>query len=201
MAIHYDFYPNSGIADEGQWHVRALEGETVEAPTLFERIEQRSTLTQADMKGALSALVAGIAEALKDGNRVHLEGLGHFSVSIKGKVVTTEDGALRLDKAGVRSILFRPDRSFLQRLSTADFIRNSKQGRHSPAVSDEVVLAAIGQLEESGQAATCKTLSQRLRMAPATTYRRLQSFQERGLVQRSFVGSTAVYRLSEQNLE
>lgn len=110
MAIHYDFYPNSGIADEGQWHVRALESETVEAPTLFERIEQRSTLTQADMKGALSALVAGIAEALKDGNRVHLEGLGHFSVSIKGKVVTTEDGALRLDKAGVRSILFRPDR-------------------------------------------------------------------------------------------
>ena len=56
-----------------------------------ERIETATAMTVADLVGALIALKHELAEQLKLGNRVHLPGLGYFSLAVRGELYEDEE--------------------------------------------------------------------------------------------------------------
>ena len=62
-----------------------------------------------------------IARELKNGNSVHLPGIGYFTVALKGEIYEDpRSHKPRLRKAEVRTIKFRPDRELLQEMANIE---------------------------------------------------------------------------------
>ena len=96
-------------------HPRLVETRTVGTAEVAAKIQRRSTLTVADVKGALSALGEVMIETLQEGNRIHLEGMGYFSLSLTCPATHLEN-QIRAGSIAVKNIDFRPEAQLKQRL-------------------------------------------------------------------------------------
>ncbi len=197
MAIHYDFYKTTGhYADEKKpWHVRLVRNGTTETEDMMQRIEEGTTLTISDLKGALDAFVSQIVQSLEDGRTVHIDGLGHFSLSIGGDVVQTEDGKLRLKRAAVRSVNFRAEPSLLRRLSSATFTSKDHRGRRSAAVNETELPAVLAALCEGKGYFTSRDFRQALHLTSTTANRRLRGLCDEGVIENVGSPRFALYRV------
>ncbi len=200
MAIHYDFYKTTGhYADEkNPWHVRIVRNGKTETDEMMERIEKNTALTVADLKGALDAFVSQIAENLEDGRTVHIDGLGHFSLSIDGEVQETEDGKLRLKHAAVRSVNFRPEPSLLRRLSSATFTSKDHLGRHSAALDEAELPATLAALCEKKGYFNTRDFRKAFDLTHTTAQRRLQSLCAACVLENIGSPRYALYRLKAE---
>ena len=87
MTVPYKLVKNGGKLPHNKEHRVVLdEYETVGLERMGERIETATAMTVADLVGALIALKHELAEQLKLGNRVHLPGLGYFSLAVRGEL-------------------------------------------------------------------------------------------------------------------
>ncbi len=93
-----------------KWWFRVIHNRTVTAPDMAERIKDASSLTEVDVLGAIDALSYRVRAALKEGNRVHIKGLGTFSLSAQGWV-DSDEARLRPEQLDV---VFRPDPALRQ---------------------------------------------------------------------------------------
>jgi len=73
---------------------------------ICEYISECSSVTSADIKGVLEALTSYIGRELSYGYSVELEGLGHFSPSVKSKEVTDQKGNTK-SSASIHGVNFR----------------------------------------------------------------------------------------------
>lgn len=194
MAIYYDLYPNSGILADTSYHPRPVKGTTVCSDELSEHIARRTTLTPADMKAAMSALAESIVEALSAGHRVHVEGLGFFSVSLGGDVQEIRTGQPQLNNACVRNVLFRPEKAFLNRFRNVRITRCCSS-HFSPKASGQDLAAVVRRLATSGRPFTAKQFGRACGMTPTTSYRTLRRLTKSGILRRSSIGNVALYAL------
>lgn len=99
MSVYYELYDspcNPQEPAEGRKpkpHARIVRPATYATPALIEEISKRCTLTAADIKAVLQAASEAISGHLSEGDRVHLDGLGDFYVSLQcepeeGKKIT-----------------------------------------------------------------------------------------------------------------
>lgn len=106
MTIKYRLHdtPRSGEegAEQQPVHARAIARGTLRLEELCEMIKERSALTSADVKGVLDSFFWIIAQSLKYGDNVELEGLGLFSPSLRTE--RTEEGrrTVRVDNVNFR---------------------------------------------------------------------------------------------------
>lgn len=70
---------------EGKIYGRAVVSDTVHTDTICKNISNRCTLTEPDVKAAVSALEYEIAYQLSNGNRVVLDGFGAFKPGLTTK--------------------------------------------------------------------------------------------------------------------
>ncbi len=196
MAINDDFYKTTGVfGTEEKWYPRVVNSGTVETNEMMQRIEKSTTLTMADLKGALSAFVSQIVQHLEDGERVHIEGLGHFSLSIDGDVAQTESGKLRLKNAAVRSVNFRPEPELLRRLGRATFTSKGHRGHHSSAVDESQFPSVLATLCEERGFFTAKAFQRALGLTHATANRHLRRLCADGVIENIGSSRLALYKL------
>ena len=79
-----------------KWYGRVAKsvadgGGTVDEARLVAQIEKKCTLTEADLKGAISALKTEIHDSLCAGQSVRLDGIGTFSPAINTKAADERD--------------------------------------------------------------------------------------------------------------
>ena len=73
--------PNpKGANDEMPLHPRLIPHNTYSIRELMRYGKERSTYSEADIAGALRLITDLVAENLRSGNNVEIEGLGFFSV-------------------------------------------------------------------------------------------------------------------------
>jgi len=96
-------------------HPRLVESRTVGTDEVATKIQRRSTLTVADVKGALSALSEVMVETLQEGNRVYLKGMGYFSLSLTCPA-THSQNQIRAESITVKNIDFRPEAQLKKQL-------------------------------------------------------------------------------------
>lgn len=110
---------------------------TVTTEELAASIQQASSLTEADVAGVLTALGHEVATALLSGNRVTLDGLGTFSISLsidreafagRVKPQKLEGDDLKANEIRINKVLFTPDGRLKERLRGAKFVSS---GVHS----------------------------------------------------------------------
>ena len=83
--------PNTS-GKEQQSCARLISKGTMRMEDVCEYLSDSSTLTSADVKGAIEALITYIGRNLSNGYCVELEGLGHFSPALKTLQKTDEKG-------------------------------------------------------------------------------------------------------------
>ena len=123
MSVPYKLVKSSGnVPANAKMRAVLDEYETVGLERMGERIETATAMTVADLVGALIALKHELAEQLKLGNRVHLPGLGYFSLAVRGELYEDpKTKKMRLRYPHVRTVNFRPEKGLMQALEDTRF--------------------------------------------------------------------------------
>ena len=85
MSVPYKLVKSNGnVPNDAKMRVMPVLYSTVGIQLMGRHIEKATSLTMADLIGAFEAVKVEMADQLMMGNRVHLPGLGYFSLSVKG---------------------------------------------------------------------------------------------------------------------
>ena len=84
MPAKYLFYknphsPHQTEEEEGVLHARIVEGQVLRFEKLCEKIADRSTFNEGEVKGLMTCFKEELILALKEGNPVEIDGIGLFS--------------------------------------------------------------------------------------------------------------------------
>lgn len=85
MAVSFELYQTPMPEDKKnktRYHARPVSFGTVSSEKVIARIHNRCTLRKSDIVAALNELKMELANCLKDGQKVHIEGLGYFQRSL-----------------------------------------------------------------------------------------------------------------------
>lgn len=140
MAVQFEFYKNPGTGEEGeeeQYHPRVVNFNSVSTEYLAAEIHRATTFGEAEVEGVLMSLGHFMSSHLKNGERVHLKGIGYFQVTLQ----TTEpvyDVKTRSDKVSFKAIRFQADKELKGELYDIH-IQRSKWKCHSAILSEEEI--------------------------------------------------------------
>lgn len=196
MSIFFEWYETpdpTGERKETLLHPRpAMNGEA-DSKEISRMIEHACSLTRADVAGALAALSEAIGDKLSRGQRVHLDGIGTFQVSltVAGEEVNP-DTRFKTRKVRVRGINFQPDGELLHRLKQAD-CEHIRTGRRSQSIADEEVNRCTeAYLEENGYLFR-RDLERICGLTTTTAWRHLKRMKEEGLIEVKGVRTQPMY--------
>lgn len=135
MAIQFDFYqsPNTIGTHKKRYHVRVVNIQRLTTDKLAHEIHAGSTLTIADIKATIISLSEKLAEHLKNGERVHIEGIGYFHLSLTCPETRTPKST-RANHVKFKAVTFRADKFLKGELKNVKTER-AKYKRHSNEVT------------------------------------------------------------------
>lgn len=71
----------------GKWHARTVNTGDVTTKELADQIQATTTFTRGEVEGFITELVDVIAQSLRDGHTVVVDGLGRFHLAVESKPV------------------------------------------------------------------------------------------------------------------
>lgn len=138
MAVKFDFYQTPvapGAKKKVCYHARVVGSHTVNTAEITRRIQSACSLTRGDVKGALSALSEILVESLGAGDRVHLEGVGYFQITLEC-AETHDPAATHAQNVHFKTVKFRPDQILRKELRSEIHTSRSDAKFHSEQLSD-----------------------------------------------------------------
>lgn len=138
MAIEYDLYrnPNPQGTNQTRYHARVVSGNRVSTRELAKEIQNECSLTIADVKAVLIALGDKLAKHLGEGDKVHIEGIGHFQVNLRCKEEVRTTHSVRSENIEFKSVSYRADNDLKKHLRTQK-IQRSPTKTHSITMTEE----------------------------------------------------------------
>ena len=195
--VEFDFYTPAGLNKaKNKPAVRTRIVHTIETDQLIADICAATTLTPADMKGALSALAHAVATQLAGGNTVHIDELGYLSPVVSGTVVNHTNDRLKLHNAHIGHIRFRPEKTLLC------LLRNTScRARQSIAITEksptpEQITKAIARLSKAVPFFTPAQLAQELGVNHNGIYKMLQRLEAAGTLHNVGTSRRKIYQCS-----
>ena len=91
MAIQYVVVKDARKEGTGLYYGRAIHPSTIDLPVIAERIQRNSSMTKGDVLAVLTEMVSVMKDELQNSNKVKLNGLGTFYVSLRTKGVSEEE--------------------------------------------------------------------------------------------------------------
>lgn len=119
MTAQYGLFrnpPHKGEKESDILHARIIPGRTIRINRITNDISQCTSFSPGDVKGLLQAFADVLVMYLEDGDEVDLEGLGHFSVSLKCPKITTPR-QVRAEEISFKSVNFRCSKEITDRLT------------------------------------------------------------------------------------
>ena len=123
MSVSYKLVKSNGnVPNDAKMRVMLVLYSTVGIQLMGRHIEKATSLTMADLIGAFEAVKVEMADQLMMGNRVHLPGLGYFSLSVKGELYEDpKTHRFRLRNPYVRTVNFQPEKGMMRLLRRTEF--------------------------------------------------------------------------------
>lgn len=138
MSVLFDFYispnPSGEDMNNPRYHARVVNYHTASTNEIIDEIHRRSSLTPGDVKAALSELSQVMARRLANGERVHLEGLGYFQVTLQTNR-EVDIKKTRSQSVFFKSVKYRADRSLRNQLIGVNTER-SRFKKHSKKLTE-----------------------------------------------------------------
>lgn len=144
MPIKFDLYKNpekEGIVAP-KLHAKVITKDVMTTKNLRDKINSKCTVSPADVAAVLTALNSEMFEALSDGYSLHLEGIGHFSLSLKCAPDVNPKHVSASD-ISVKGIRFSPDKELLEKFKTVEFERLKDASRHSENMGMSEILEKL----------------------------------------------------------
>lgn len=189
--IHLNPNPKSSNKEQ-KAHIRPVAPDSTSTAELCEVLSQRCTLTGPDIKCVLDALSEIIPEYLGNNTNVHLDGLGTFSLSIKGDVSRdVKREQLKVKNARVRTILFKPEKHMTDYFKNAHF----KEGDFLPSqdIDETVIEEKLTEFFSRRRSIRFGEFKKLLVLNRYNTNQLLNSLIEQGALVRDGRGSGTVY--------
>lgn len=101
FSVHKTPQPN-GRKGQQQTHARAIARSTQKMNDICALVCERGSISSADVKAVLDSFVWVIGHSLKYGDNVELEGLGHFSPSLRTLKLPDGRSVVKLDNVNFR---------------------------------------------------------------------------------------------------
>lgn len=123
MAIKYNVIEKTNPRDPSapkKFYASSFITGKADIDNLTKRIEKISTVSGADIRAVLYAIVDVVPDILREGNSVTMGNLGAFRVSLSS---TPSDTAEDVTSSSIKSarIIFRPGREFKDMLKTLQY--------------------------------------------------------------------------------
>lgn len=211
MAITYDWYENpvSGeekVQSEGkELHPRLFLNGKIDVDQLYQKVHERSSLSVGDVKNVMDTLAALLAEELREGRSVHLEGVGYLAPVLKSTEKVTRLTKNKWNKVALKTISFRPDavlRKHLQHVC----IRQHRETNHSGCLSWEMIDECLTDYFRTHDLLTRIDFQQLCAFTCTTANRHLRRLQEEGKLrnvgrvkQPMYVAVSGCYGVSEES--
>lgn len=111
MAVQYRMYKSKNRQNSSfnKWFARAVWMNTVTIDDLATKIEQRCTLTRADILAVIAELKVVMKEELQNSNRVKIGDLGTFKLGISCKPSDTIEDFSAVRNVKDVHVLFQPE--------------------------------------------------------------------------------------------
>ena len=125
-------------ADKETYHARVVNFQHIDTDYLARQIQTATSLTEGDVKSVLESLSHFMGERLREGESVHLDGIGYFQIKLNSQEPITSP-KLKANQIKLKAnISFKADIKLKKSVSVVHLER-SKQKRHSASRSNEEV--------------------------------------------------------------
>lgn len=152
MTAQYGLFrnpPHKGEKESDILHARIIPGRTIRIDRVTREISECTSFSPGDVKGLLQAFADVLVSYLEDGDEVELEGLGHFSVSLKCPKITPPR-QVRAEDINFKSVNFRCSKEITERLRSMKVERkpgSSKPVKYTVEERKEKILKYLGKHE------------------------------------------------------
>ncbi|MCR5821242.1 MAG: HU family DNA-binding protein [Bacteroidaceae bacterium] len=195
MAIQYriQMTPSpKGSKEQRNAHIRPVTSGVIGTQQVCEEIAYKCTLTKPDIVAVLTALSEVLQSQLSQNHSVHLDGLGTFSLSLKGKVEADKKRKqLRVKNPRVRSVLFKSEGQLVDSFADEDF----KEGTYLPnkPIDEAVVQEKLTTYFSQHRSLRYSELRNLLVLNEYDTRNLLKRLVEKGSLKREGRGGATVY--------
>ena len=141
MAVQFELYKTPMPKEKKnkvRYHARPISFETVNTEKLVYRIHDRCSLSPSDVIATLEELKYEVAHCLKEGKKVHINGLGYLQITLSCEEEIRDPKAKRVHKVKLKAVKFKADKELKAELSDMHFQR-SKYKPHSASLSEEEI--------------------------------------------------------------
>ena len=194
MAIKYDFYrnPNSQGTNKKRYHARVVSGNRISTNELAKEIQYECSLTIADVKAELIALGDKLAKHLGEGDKVHIEGIGHFQVNLRCKEEVSTTRAVRSENIEFKSISYRADNDLKKHMQKQK-IQRSPNKIHSLSMTEEEIDQALTKHFQTHETITRREFEILCTQMKSTAHRILQKLVKDGKLRNVATAHSPVY--------
>lgn len=140
MAIQFEFYKNPQPEKEGEepsYHPRVVNFQQVSTQKLAREIHMATTFGVAEVEAVLMELSRCMGNHLREGERVHLDGIGYFQITLQS-TEPVHSLTTRANKVKLKSISFQAEKDLKNTCITAH-LQRSKYKPHSATLSEEEI--------------------------------------------------------------
>ena len=141
MAIQFELYKTPHPKDEADketYHARVVNFQHIDTDYLARQIQTATSLTEGDVKSVLESLSHFMGERLREGESVHLDGIGYFQIKLNSQEPITSP-KLKANQIKLKAnISFKADITLKKSVSVVHLER-SKVKRHSASRTNEEV--------------------------------------------------------------
>ena len=141
MAIQFELYKTPSPKDEADketYHARVVNFQHIDTDYLARQIQTATSLTEGDVKSVLESLSHFMGERLREGESVHLDGIGYFQIKLNSQEPITSP-KLKANQIKLKAnISFKADIKLKKSVSVVHLER-SKVKRHSASRTNEEV--------------------------------------------------------------
>lgn len=199
MAARYAFFknpPREGDEDKQVLHARIVPGRVIRMDRIATEVSAFSSFSAADIKGLMQAIGDQIVSHLEDGDELDVEGIGHFSVSLRCPKITKPTQA-RAEDIYFKSVNFRCSKRIVDRLRYMKVEREPGTSQAPLYTEEERKKNILDFLEKEGvvMSSTCMGLNACTRYM---ALKDLKDLQQKGKIVKLGRRKIAVYALAAE---
>lgn len=197
----YDFFitPDPEKTEKTKYIAKIVNDGDLDINEIARLTEHYTRTSRGAILLAWDSILTRVIEALKEGKRVHLDGLGYLSLAATSKVVDAPD-EFRAESVHYKGVNFRPDKSCNRNLCITKFERTHV--KHSSTTHPDEIRTFLREFFRSNEYITCRILSQKCKLSVTSAGRKMRELVAEGMLKHPGPRNSAFYfkgkKLEEQ---
>lgn len=172
---------------------RVIKANTMKSTDFVKMVASGRPMSESSVKSVLASVSETLATCLSNGNSVQIDGLGTFSIAMKGEVKSEGNGKLSLNHAEVNTLNFQPDKIMMNQLKDAEFSLCSDEVFEARALTTQEAVELANKLADEVGQFTRETFAAKAGISYSYAGNLLRTLEEEKLIGVVVFGRTRVY--------